>query len=637
MRLAPMLASVGALINFRRGLFTPPSLEGVAFMRRTVLLLSTMVVALLLASGVALAATFTNTSPIQIVDDGPANPYPSQINVQNLSGNITDVDLKLSGYSHVFPDDVGVLVVGPQGQKVLVMSDVGFTCDVSGIDLTFDDEATSSLPDGCAITAGTYKPTQGTAQSGEGSHIDANFPSPAPAGPYGTQLSVFDGTEPNGTWSLYVLDDTDVETGQIANGWSLEITTDANQEPTAADDSYTTNEDTTLTEAAPGVLTNDEDADGDPLTADLVENVDNGTLTLNSDGSFTYTPNANFNGTDTFTYKASDGTEDSNIATVSITVTAVNDAPTCDDLALQTEEDTEGSASPECSDVEGDTLAYRIASQPDHGSASVQDGRLVYDPNPNYDGTDSFTYRASDGSLASNVATVSINVSAVNDAPTVEVAAGGECGTNDRSGQINLTVNDPDGRTPTESLMLSATSNNTTLVPASNVTFGGSGPRRTMSLSALDGNSGTALVRITVSDGSLKSTKVLTVKVGTNKADAINGASRADALFGLDAVDALNGLGGNDLLCGGKGVDALNGGNGDDTLFGGPGKDVLKGGSGADHLFGGSGNDGLYGDNGADRLGGGAGADRFSGGAGEDAATDFDAAEGDTRRGIENF
>jgi hypothetical protein len=198
-----------------------------------------MALALLLAGGVALAATSTlsNSSPIQILDDAPANPYPSQINVQNLSGNITDVDLKLSGYSHIFPDDVGVLVVGPQGQKVLVMSDVGFTCDVSGIDLTFDDEATSSLPNGCAISAGTFRPTQGTAQNGEGSPIDANFPAPAPAGPYGAQLSDFDGTDPNGTWSLYVFDDTDVETGQIANGWSLVITTadDDTTAPTVTD------------------------------------------------------------------------------------------------------------------------------------------------------------------------------------------------------------------------------------------------------------------------------------------------------------------------------------------------------------------------------------------------------------------
>jgi hypothetical protein len=200
-------------------------------MRRTVLLLSTMVLALLLAGGVALAATtpFENSSTITINDSlSPptvASPYPSQISVQNLSGNITDVDLKLSGYSHIFPDDVGVLVVGPQGQKVLVMSDVGFTHDVSGIDLTFDDEATSSLPDSGQITAGTFKPTQGTAQNGEGRPVPANFPAPAPAGPYGTQLSVFDGTDPNGTWSLYVLDDSDVEAGQIANGWSLVITT----------------------------------------------------------------------------------------------------------------------------------------------------------------------------------------------------------------------------------------------------------------------------------------------------------------------------------------------------------------------------------------------------------------------------
>ena len=499
-----------------------------------------------------------------------------------------------------------------------------------------------------------------------------------------------------------------------------------NDVPTVEGDSYSTNEETTLTEAAPGVLTNDDDADGDPLTADLVDNVKNGTLTLNPDGSFTYTPNANFNGTDTFTYKANDGTADSDVATVSITVTPVNDAPEAKDDPVTTAEDTPTNIAvlSNDSDVDGDTLSITGVTNPAHGTAVVDNGKINYTPAQDYNGpdsltykasdgnggedtatvsisvtpvndkpvaindsatvneggnvggdvlsndndvdddalaavlvrgpangtltlnpdgtfsythngsettSDSFTYKASDGTLASNVATVSINVSAVNEVPTVEVAAGGECGTNDRSGQINLTLNDPDGQRQTQSLTLSATSNNPTLVPASNVTFGGSGPRRTMSLSAADGESGTANIRITVSDASLKSTKVVSVKVGTNKADAINGTARADMLFGLDGVDALNGLEGNDLLCGGKGVDALNGTNGDDTLFGGSGNDVLKGGSGADHLFGGSGNDGLYGDNGADRLGGGAGADSFSGGAGEDVATDFDTGEGDTR------
>ena len=109
----------------------------------------------------------------------------------------------------------------------------------------------------------------------------------------------------------------------------MTITVDAvNDAPVAVDDSYATDEDTPLTVAAPGVLGNDTDVDGDPLTRGAGRPVPaNGTLTLNADGTFTYTPNANFNGSDSFTYKANDGTVDSNVATVTITVDAVNDAP----------------------------------------------------------------------------------------------------------------------------------------------------------------------------------------------------------------------------------------------------------------------------------------------------------------------
>jgi len=216
-----------------------------------------------------------------------------------------------------------------------------------------------------------------------------------------------------------------------------------------------------------------------------------------------------------------------------------------------------------------------------------------------------------------------------NAAPGVTVAQGGSCGTDQRSGTLRLRVSDVDD--PSSGLSLSATSSNRVLLPRANISFGGTGGNRTMTLRPLDGKSGTAFVRITVGDGSLTSTRILTVKVGTNAVDAINGTSRADVLFGLDAGDALNGLGGNDLLCAGKGMDALNGGNGNDTLFGGPGKDTITGGSGDDGLFGGGGDDLLSGDNGADTLGGGAGPDSFSGGAGEDVATDFHAGEGDTK------
>jgi subtilisin-like proprotein convertase family protein len=207
---------------------------GLANMRQILLLLATMALALLLASGVALAVTtvvtetFSNTSPIDIVDGtasneiSPANPYPSEITVSGLhQGSIRDVNLKLRGFTHHFPDDVGVLLVGPDGQRALVMSDVGGTPDVSATTLTLDDEAANSLPDNTQITKGTFKPTQGT--PGETNPVPEAFPSPAPAGPYGTDLSVFDGTNPNGTWELYVLDDSNGDKGNIRGGWSLRI------------------------------------------------------------------------------------------------------------------------------------------------------------------------------------------------------------------------------------------------------------------------------------------------------------------------------------------------------------------------------------------------------------------------------
>src|SRR5207237_9702146 len=103
--------------------------------------------------------------------------------------------------------------------------------------------------------------------------------------------------------------------------------TPANDAPLAPHDAHTTAEDTPLSVTAPGVLANDTDVEGDGLTAVLVSGPAHGTLTLSTNGSFTFTPAANYNGPDSFTYKANDGALDSNVATVSLTVTAVNDAP----------------------------------------------------------------------------------------------------------------------------------------------------------------------------------------------------------------------------------------------------------------------------------------------------------------------
>ena len=198
-----------------------------------------------------------------------------------------------------------------------------------------------------------------------------------------------------------------------------------NDAPAAADDSFSTDEDTTLNIAAPGVLVNDSDVDGDPISAILVSGPANGTLTLNADGSFDYTPNADFNGADSFVYKVSDGSTESGEATVSITVNPVNDAPSATDDAYSTDEDTALTIDApgvlgNDTDPEGDPLSATIVDSPTNGTVTMNsDGSFTYTPNADFSGTDTFTYKASDGAAESSLATVTITVNPVNDAPSV--------------------------------------------------------------------------------------------------------------------------------------------------------------------------------------------------------------------------
>jgi len=205
--------------------------------------------------------------------------------------------------------------------------------------------------------------------------------------------------------------------------------TPVNHAPVANNDSYSTAEDSVLTVAAAnGVLANDTDIDGDTLTVGAPRPVSgpaHGNLTLNANGSFTYTPAANYNGPDSFTYQANDGALNSNVATVNLTVTAVNDAPVAVNDSYSTAEDTSLTVNAASgilandTDIDGDTLTVgAVVNQPTHGTLTLNpNGSFTYTPNADFNGTDSFTYRAFDGLVNSNVATATITVTAVNDAP----------------------------------------------------------------------------------------------------------------------------------------------------------------------------------------------------------------------------
>nr|MBA3351944.1 hypothetical protein [Blastocatellia bacterium] len=143
--------------------------------------------------------TFTNSSPISIPDGSPGVPYPSVINVANVPNQLAKVTVKLNSLSHTFPSDIDILLVGPQGQTAVMMSDVGGGAAVTGITLTLDDTAGISLPAASALTTGTYRPTN--------SGLVDPFPAPAPPQSGSSSLSVYNGTNPNGAWRLFVIDD----------------------------------------------------------------------------------------------------------------------------------------------------------------------------------------------------------------------------------------------------------------------------------------------------------------------------------------------------------------------------------------------------------------------------------------------
>jgi len=234
--------------------------------------------------------------------------------------------------------------------------------------------------------------------------------------------------------TLTVTDDDGVTASDSVN---IVVTSTPNHAPIATDIATNTTEDNTkqITLIA-------TDSDGDSLSYIIETNPTHGTTTI-AGNIATYTPEANYNGSDSFTYKANDGSFISRVATVTITINAENDAPIANNTNANTLEDTTKDINLSATDIDGDNLTYIKVTDPAHGTFNIAGNIASYTPNANYNGSDSFTYKANDGTLDSNIATVTITVNAVNNTPIANTIT---VSTNENTTKaITLNASDIDG------------------------------------------------------------------------------------------------------------------------------------------------------------------------------------------------
>lgn len=402
----------------------------------------------------------------------------------------------------------------------------------------------------------------------------------------------------------------------------------ANHAPVAQDGAASGSEDVTIAGQVAAT-----DADGNALTYSLVTGPAHGTITFNADGSYTYTPGTDYNGADSFTFRASDGITNSNVASVALAIAAVNDAPV---LAAPisdatTDEDAAFSFTlpgGTFTDVDGDALTLSASGLPSWLSFDPATRTFSGTPANGDVGTFNVTVTASDGDFsASDV--FAITVANSNDAPTVAVAIVDQAATQNAAFTFALPAGTFADADAGDSLTLSTSALPAWLSfdPASRTFSGTPGAGDTglvaVTVTATD-RAGAAVsdtFQINVASGGtppILGTGGNNVLVGTGNADTIFALGGDDAVFGMGGDDTIDGGNGNDFLMGGGGNDRVLGDAGNDLLFGGDGNDSLLGGTGNDQLWGGNGADLLQGDAGNDRLDGGTGADRLTGGAGAD-------------------
>jgi hypothetical protein len=256
-----------------------------------------------------LVQDFSNRTTVSLESGGT-----TAIEVSGFDKPLTDVNVTLRNITQPGVDDLDVLLVGPGGQTAIIFSDVGGNNLANNLTVTLDDQAPTQLSTAGPLTNGAFQPTNFQVAG------DSFFSPPAPTNTPASnaKLGVFKGTDANGTWRLFFMnDDPGGTAGTMIGGWSLEITSD-NGVPTANPDSLQAQAGKAV--SGPSVLGNDSDPDGDALVAVLAGQPKRGKVTLQPDGSFTYKATKKAKGTDSFTYLARDPGGLSDLATVDIQI-----------------------------------------------------------------------------------------------------------------------------------------------------------------------------------------------------------------------------------------------------------------------------------------------------------------------------
>ncbi len=344
----------------------------------------------LTAAGVPAGATFNTT---------PGNPATGTLTFTPNFAQVTNFTVTFAATDNGQPQRTTnrqvIIIVSGECDPILTVP-TGTVNAVEGLPVNFTVLAAPKCPGQTVTLSATSLPPRAT---------------------FNRQTGEFNWTPNIGEAAIYTATfvATDNSTPPRVISRPVMINVAGNRAPLAASQNVTLDEDTPK-----ALVLVASDPENQTLTYTILQAPARGTLT-GTPPNVTYNPTANFNGPDSFTFKANDGRLDSNVATVALTINPINDAPVAQGTNIAISEDAPANITLQASDVDGNPLTFTITKQPSNGTLAGTAPNLIYTPTPNYFGPDEIRFRASDGTVSSNEAVIGITITSVNDAPGITV------------------------------------------------------------------------------------------------------------------------------------------------------------------------------------------------------------------------